>query len=65
VPGVILKYPRQVSIGASALLALLDPKIGRMRFCQLGFGLDAPSAVINSGSFDSSGIGRLSYARNL
>jgi hypothetical protein len=36
-----------------------------MRFCQLGFGLDAPSAVINSGSFDSSGIGRLSYARNL
>jgi hypothetical protein len=39
-------------------LTLLRLKIVRTRFCQLGSGLDAPSA--NPGSFDSSGICRCS-----
>jgi hypothetical protein len=43
-----------------ALLTLRRRKIVRTRFCQLGSGLDAPSAVANPGSFGSSGICRCS-----
>jgi hypothetical protein len=43
-----------------AFLTLLRLKIVRTRFCQLGSGLDAPSAVANPGSFGSSGICRCS-----